>query len=65
MKLVEQFGEAIPQFVITVTFYAHNAHWLPKSDLQFGIFTMVMSCGSILMGVGSGCWWCHKYWNND
>ena len=54
-KLIEQFGEAIPQFVIAVTFYANNAHWLPSGDLQFGIFTMVMSAGSILIGVGSGC----------
>ena len=59
-KLFEQFGEAIPQFVIAVTFYANNAHWLPPVDLYFGIFTMIMSAGSILMGIGSGCWVCLK-----
>ena len=57
-KLFEQFGEAIPQFAIAVTFYANNAHWLPPADLYFGIFTMIMSAGSILMGIGSGCWVC-------
>ena len=59
-KLFEQFGEAVPQFVIAVTFYANNAHWLPRSDLYFGIFTMVMSAGSIIMGVVNGCWTCCK-----
>ena len=49
-KLFEEFGEAIPQFVIAVTFYDNSAYWLPLSDLQFGIFTMVMSAGSIVMG---------------
>ena len=64
-KLLEQFGEAIPQFVIAVTFYANNAHWLPKSDFHFGIFTMVMSAGSIVMGVGSGSWNRYKMITED
>ena len=54
-KLYEQFGEAIPQFVIAMTFYAYNAHWLPLDDLHFAIFTMVMSAGSIVLGAGTGC----------
>ena len=60
-KLFEQFGEAIPQFVIAITFYANYAHCLPKADLIFGICTMVMSGGSIVMGVGSGFWTCCRY----
>ena len=65
-KLFEQLGEALPQFVIAVTFYANNAHWLPPGDLHFGIFTMVMSTGSIVMGVSRGCWTCYRdKWLDD
>ena len=53
-KLFEQVGEAFPQFLIAITFYANNAHWLPRNDLYFGIFTMTMSAGSIVMGIATG-----------
>ena len=54
LKLFEQFGEAIPQFLIAVTFYSNNYPWLSSEDLALGIATMVLSCGSILFGVMKG-----------
>ena len=53
-KLFEQFGEAVPQFVIAVTFFANNAHWLDQDDLLLGYVTMTLSAGSILIGVWNG-----------
>ena len=64
-KLFEQFGEAIPQLVIALIFYTNNAHWLTESDYNIGKLTMVMSAGSIVMGVGSGCWKCYKLCTED
>ena len=46
-KVYEQFGEAIPQLVIAVTFYANNAHWLPQGDLLFGIFAIAISGANV------------------
>ena len=60
LRLFEELGEAIPQFAIAVTFYANNAHWLPEDELKFGIFTMVMSAGSTLMGIGGGFCKCYS-----
>ena len=54
LKLFEQFGEAVPQFVIAVTFYSKNYHWLEPNELIFGILTMTLSLGSILIGAGNG-----------
>ena len=53
-KLFEQIGEAVPQFTIAVTFYALNWHWLSPWDRGMGAGTMVLSAGSILMGVVKG-----------
>ena len=60
-KVYEQLGEAIPQFVIAVAFYANNAHWLPLENLVFGIFAIVISAGSIVMGLGCGCKRCYEH----
>ena len=54
MKLPEQLGEAIPQFVIAVVFYSKNYHWLSQWELIKGGATMTLSCGSILVGVVCG-----------
>ena len=56
--------EAIPQFVIAVTFYSKNAHWLDSDEMLFGILTMTLSAGSILIGIGNGArvW---KMWINE
>ena len=54
LKLYEQFGEAVPQLTIAVTFYALNWHWLSHWDRGMGLGTMTLSAGSILMGVAKG-----------
>ena len=54
-KLTEQLGEAVPQLTIAVTFYCKNWHWLPPADCTFGVLTMTMSAGSILIGLVTGC----------
>ena len=59
-KLFEQFGEAIPQFVIGVTFYFNNHHWLLEREVIFGIVTMTLSLGSIVIGIVNGCIACTK-----
>ena len=53
-KLFEQFGEALPQFLIAVTFYSKNAHWLEADDIAFGALTMVLSAGSMVIGLVQG-----------
>ena len=55
LKLFEQFGEAIPQFVIGITFYSKNYHWLNENEVLFAIVTMTLSLGSIIIGVVNGC----------
>ena len=54
MKLAEQCGEAIPQFLIAVVFYSKNAHWLSYGEVMMGGITMTLSCGSIIFGVVNG-----------
>ena len=54
LKLFEQFGEAVPQFTIALTFYLKNYHWLNSNELTFGILTMTLSLGSIMIGVVNG-----------
>ena len=56
MKLFEQFGEAIPQFVTSLIFYLSNLGYVHQKDRKiFGIpqtvITMVLSCVSVFMGV--------------
>ena len=55
LKLFEQFGEAIPQFVIAVVFYSKNFEWLDIGEWVMGVATMTLSCGSIVIGVTQGC----------
>ena len=59
LKLYEQLGEAVPQFVIAVIFYYKNYDWLGSSELIFGIVTMTLSLGSIIIGIGNGI----RYYN--
>ena len=54
MKVPEQLGEAIPQFLVAVVFYAKNYHWLSPWEIIKGGVTMFLSCGSILFGVVCG-----------
>ena len=54
LKLPEQFGEAVPQLAIAVTFYYKNAHWLSQWEMFKGILTMTLSVGSILYGMVNG-----------
>ena len=54
-NLFEQFGEAIPQFVIGVTFYSKNYHWLKKNEVIFGVINLTLSVGSIVIGIVNGC----------
>ena len=54
LKLPEQLGEAIPQFVIAVVFFTKNSHWLSPWEMILGGVTMTLSCGSILFGVAGG-----------
>ena len=61
LKLPEQIGEAVPQLIIAATFYSKNPHWLDT----FGILTMTLSAGSILMGIGNGLRIAKKMWNDD
>ena len=53
-KLFEQFGEAIPQFIIAVIFYSNNSDWLSFYEMLLGGFTMTLSCGSIVFGIVNG-----------
>ena len=53
-KLFEQFGEAIPQLAIALVFYSKNYHLLSSDELMFGIATMSLSSGSVLIGVVMG-----------
>ena len=59
-KRPQQLGEGISQLVIAMIFYLGNADWLPQKTKEFGIFTMVMSFGSALMGLGGVCYTCYK-----
>ena len=54
MKLPEQLGEALPQFVIALVFFSKNAHWLSPWEMTLGCVTMTLSCGSIVLGVVNG-----------
>ena len=54
LKLFEQFGEAIPQLAIALAFYSKNYLMLSPEELLFGIATMSLSFGSILIGVVMG-----------
>ena len=56
MLLFEECGEAIPQFVIAVTFYSNNPNLLDF----WGVVTMTLSCGSIIKGIFEGCYSCYK-----
>lgn len=59
-KLLEQIGEAVPQFIIAVVFYSKNFHWLSTWDRWQGGLTMTLSTGSILLGFYNGCNTCFK-----
>ena len=54
MKLFEQLGEAVPQLTLAIVFYSKNSHWLPATEIHFGIFTMALSAGSVAMGTFTG-----------
>ena len=58
MKLFEQFGEAIPQLLLTVTYYLNNVYyiWWTETILPIPItlISIIFSMGSVLMGLITG-----------
>ena len=53
-KLFENFGEAIPQFLIAAIFQSLHYSQLPRLDQHFFWVSMSLSLGSILYGIGNG-----------
>ena len=53
-KLFENFGEAVPQFVIAIVFYSQNYTQLPQLAQAFFWVSMLLSFGSILFGLANG-----------
>ena len=53
-KLFENFGEAIPQFLIAVIFQSLHYFELSRFDQHFFWVSISLSFGSILYGVGNG-----------
>ena len=54
MKIFEQFGEAIPQFIIALLFYSNNSGRLYFNEMLIGGLTLTLSFGSIVFGVVNG-----------
>lgn len=55
LKLPEQIGEAVPQFIIAAMFYSKNSSWLSTREMWQGGLTMALSVGSIILGMTNGC----------
>ena len=43
LKLFEQLGEAVPQFIIAVIFYSNNFDILDTWERAMGVTTMILS----------------------
>lgn len=56
MKLPQQIGEAVPQLIIAAVFYSRNSHWLSTLEMIQGGLKMMLSVGSIILGILNGCW---------
>ena len=58
LKLFEQFGEALPQFMLGLTFYVNNTYFINTYDNLFGLPTtlisVIFSGVSVFLGVISG-----------
>ena len=67
MLVFEQFGEALPQLILSVIFLANNYPFLLAFDTLFEIplpislVSTILSFGSVCMGSFSGCKACAKY----
>ena len=61
LKLLECFGEAIPQLILGVVYVSNNYPYLKEHDDYFGIgvpvsvISCVFSFGSVVIGVFTGC----------
>ena len=67
LKLFEQTGEALPQFVMSLTFLVNNYAFLQHNVTMFGvnefhvtIITVVLSLGSLLYGIYKGGVTCYN-----
>ena len=60
LKLFEQFGEALPQFVLGLTFYINNSYFIDTYDtflgtnLEVTLVSITFSGVSILLGIITG-----------
>ena len=73
IKMFEQFGEAVPQLLISVTFYVQHISSDPSLDqkeypgIPFKIpqtlITMLLSAGCVVMGVGTSLEAARKMYN--
>ena len=60
LKLFEQFGEALPQFVLGLIFYINNSYFIDTYDTLFGtnlevtLVSITFSGVSILLGIITG-----------
>ena len=73
MKMIEQFGEAIPQLIIASIFFARHQDWIYENDMELfsiiplpvpmTLISIISSTGSIIVGIVMGCRYFVKCWN--
>ena len=56
LKLFEQFGEALPQFMLGLTYYINNTHFINTYDNIFNstLLSVIFSGVSVILGLISG-----------